>query len=289
MKKKAAIVIIALIAILSIFFVIMNEKNMKTPVERFLETSQTTSKAENYVPVKILMDNKNIQYEFLSYDLIDDKDIVKQTKYKAEYFIDGKVPPSDYVVKWVDFDAMRRDYPKVDEHISSNGKAGMTRAEYEMFLQDHEAEYTTDKHVKTKYLFIRCRITYTGNGRNKERLDNVSVLTMNGNKTINQMNEFCYLDHPQPEIWEDNDREGGYFWHGFEKAGDCIECVIGCRLREYNDVLTLKDNDVYYIGFEPQGYCDDEEVNPKVDDKFVSTDSLPCESYLRSSDRENKV
>lgn len=289
MKKKAVSMAIALSAIVAVVFVIKIEKNRTTPMERFLETSQTTGKSDDYTPRKINNSSDNLQYEFLSYELIDDKDIEKQTKYKAEYFIDGKVPPSDYVVKWVDFDAMRRDYPKVDEHISSNGNAGMTRAEYEMFLQDHEAEYTTDKHVKTKYLFIRCRITYTGNGRNKERLDNVSVLTMNGNKTIYQMIEFCYLDHPQPEIWEDNDREGGYFWHRFEKAGDSIECVIGCRLREYNDVLTLKDNDTYYIGFEPQGYCDDEEVNPKVDDKFVSTDTLPCESYRRSSDRENKV
>ena len=82
--KKAVPVVIVLTALAAIVLVINIEKNRKTPMERFLETSQTTNKSEGYVPVKILMDNKSIQYEFLSYELIDDKDIEKQTKYKAE-------------------------------------------------------------------------------------------------------------------------------------------------------------------------------------------------------------
>lgn len=42
MKNKAIPIVIALIAIVVIVFVINIENNSKTPMERFLETSQTT-------------------------------------------------------------------------------------------------------------------------------------------------------------------------------------------------------------------------------------------------------
>ena len=278
MKKKAAIVIIALIAILSIFFVIMIEKNMKTPVERFLETSQMTSKAENYVPVKILMDNKNIQYEFLSYDLIDDKDIVKQTKSKAEYFIEGKVPPADYVVKWTNFDAMARDYPKFDEYRKSNGEKGMTDAEYDEFMRIHKPEYTIDKHIKTKYLFVRCRITYTGAGRDTEWLAQPHVFAMQGDSRALMLSagaSYCYFDHPQKALWEDGNRED-FFWYKFEKEGESLECILGIRLRGDRGVDLSKDNS-YYIGFEPVGSDDEDNFNPAIDARCVSINDMPRE------------
>ena len=278
MKKKAILIVIALIAIVAVVFVINIEKNRKTPMERFLETSQTTEKAKNYVPAKILMDNKNIQYEFLSYDLIDDKDIEKQTKYKAEYFVEGRVPPSDYVVKWTDFDAMARDYPKFDEYRESFGERGMTEAEKEEFMREHEAEYTIDKHVKTKYLFVRCRITYTGAGRNTHWMAQPHVFAMCGNTkaiTVSAGGSYCYFDHPQPALWEDGNREN-FFWYKFEKEGESLECILGIRLRGDRGVDLSKDNS-YYIGFEPVGSDDEDNFNPAIDARCVALKDMPRE------------
>ena len=155
MKKKTVLILVAVLAIVSAVCVMVIEKNRKTPQDRFLETSQIAKPTDDYIPVKLLNDDGNLQFEFLSYELIDDKDIEKQTKYKAEYFIDGKVPLSDYVVRDIDYEALRRDYPKYDEFYSSNGEKGMTYEEAGNLEREHGSEYMIDKHIKTKYIFVR--------------------------------------------------------------------------------------------------------------------------------------
>ena len=202
--KKASLIVMALFVVASVIGVMVIEKNRKSPQDRFLETSQTVKQTDGYVPVKILNNEGNLQYEFLSYEFVDDKDIEKQTKYKAEYFIEGKVPPSDYVVKWTDFDAMARDYPKFDEWRKSDCSKGMTEGEYEEFMRIHEPEYTIDKHVKTKYLFVKCRITYIGGGRKKVPMDDFNLFFMCGNDYRGSGDIDCYFDHPQPALWEDS-------------------------------------------------------------------------------------
>ena len=277
MKKKAVLIFVVIFVIASVAAAIAIEKNRNTPMERFIKTLQTTKHADDYVPVKILNNDKNVQYEFLSYDLIDDKDIEKQTKYKAEFFVDGKVPPSDYIVKWTDYDAMARDYPKYDEYRNSDGNKGMTKSEAEEFMRIHEPEYTIDKHIKSKYLFVRCRITYMGNGRKKEFLSLFDVFAMRGNERIGPVNdEFCYFDHPQPALWEDG-RAGDFFWYRFDRVGDSLECVLGCRLRgEYFD---LSEENMYYIGFQPGAvYPDLDQFNPAHDKRCVALNDMPREA-----------
>ena len=270
--KKASLIVMALFVILSVIAVMLIEKNRKTPQDRFLETSQTAKQADGYVPVKIINNEGNLQYEFLSYEFVDDKDIEKQTKYKAEYFIEGKVPPSDYVVKVVDFDAMRRDYPKYDEYVSSNCEKGMTWAEAEAFEREHEAEYTTEKHVKTKYLFVKCRITYIGGGLKKVPMDDFSLFFMRGNDYIGSGDIDCYFDHPQPELWEAG-RTWDFFWYRFDKVGDSLECVLGFRLS--GDDIDLSQEYTYYVGFQPSVTHDNEQFNPAIDKKCVALNDLP--------------
>lgn len=284
MKKKAALIAISLTAIASAVGVTAIAKDRMTPAEKHLEAPQAFGQIQlssdksgnsNNTTKEILNNEGNLKYEFLSYELIDDKDINKQTKYKAEYFIDGKVPSSDYVVKWTDFDAMAKDYPKFEEARKSNCEKGMTWDEYYAFVREHEAKYTTDKHIKSKYLFVRCRITYTGNGRPKEWLSNFSIFAMRNNQVVGQGMDFCYFNLPQPNLWDDG-RANDFFWYRFNKAGDSIECVIGCRLRE--DYVNFSGDNTYYIGIEPSVYYDDKQINPAIDARFVSTDMLARES-----------
>lgn len=276
MKRIVKVIAITFLfaAVITVVFFIENSR--MSPMERFLESSQTTMKADNYIPVKITNNGKNLQYEFLSYELVDDKDIEKQTKYNAEYFLDGKVPPADYIVEYIDHDAMARDYPKYDEFRKSDSenKKGMTYEEADDFVREHEAEYRSYKHVKTKYLFVRCRITYIGNGRNEEWLSNFKVFAMRDNTMIGMSYPNCYFDHPQHKIGED--RQENFFIYRFERIGDSLECVLGCRLR--GDRFDLSEGNKYYLGFQPiVEYSDYDQFNPAIDSRCVALDDLPKE------------
>lgn len=275
MKRTSTVLVAIMMLSILLFAVIMVEKNNKTPMQRYLETSQTTKNTDKYTPVKITNDDGNLQFEFLSYDLIDDKDIEKQTKYKSEYFIDGKVPPSDYVVRDIDYDALRRDYPKYDEFYSSDGKKGMTYEEAGELEREHGAEYMIDKHIKTKYMFIRCRITYLGNGRNEEWLNLFDIFAIRGSAIIGMSNMNCYFDHSQHT--EEGVSENDFFQYKFEKVGDSLECVMGCRIR--GDYVDLSEENTYYVGFQPgTRYSDYDQFNPAIDKRCVALIDIPKEA-----------
>lgn len=276
MKKKLPVIVVTLALVGLVAAVIAIERKSKTPIDRYMETTQTTKQTVKYSPAKIISNDEELQYEFLSYDLIDDKDIETQTKYKAEFFDDGKLPPSDYVVKKVDHAAMRRDFPKYDEYVSSNCTKGMTYEEYEAFMREHEDEYSTEVHVKTKYYFIRCRITYIGGGINESNEKCVSAfdfLIMNGDKMIGASNPGCYFDHSQNTEGE----RKRFNYYRFEKVGDSIECIIGGRLREDYDRFSQATG--YYVGFQPgTTYSDEDQFNPAIDKRCVALKDMPKEA-----------
>ena len=276
MKKKLPVIVAALALVGLVAAVIAIERKSKTPMDRYMETTQTTKQTDNYIPAKIIDNDGGLQYEFLSYDLIDDKDIKMQTKYKAEYFNDGKLPPSDYVVKKVDYDAMARDYPIFDEYRKSYcDESIMTEAECEAFEREHEAEYSWEEHVKTKYYFIRCRITYIGGGiteGNEKCISAFDFLIMNGNKIIGASNPGCYFDHSQNTEGE----RKRYNYYRFEKVGDSIECIIGGRLRDDEDHFSEATG--YYVGFRPMLASDEEQFNPAIDKRCVALKDMPKEA-----------
>ena len=276
MKKKLPVIVAALALVGLVAAVIAIERKSKTPMDRYMETTQTTKQTDNYIPAKIIDNDGGLQYEFLSYDLIDDKDIKMQTKYKAEYFNDGKLPPSDYVIKKVDYDAMARDYPIFDEYRKSYcDESIMTEAECEAFEREHEAEYSWEEHVKTKYYFIRCRITYIGGGiteGNEKCISAFDFLIMNGNKIIGASNPGCYFDHSQNTEGE----RKRYNFYRFEKVGDSIECIIGGRLRDDEDHFSEATG--YYVGFRPMLASDEEQFNPAIDKRCVALKDMPKEA-----------
>lgn len=276
MKKKLSVIVVTLALVGLIAAVIAIERKSKTPMDRYLETTQTTKQQVKYTPAKIIDNDGGLQYEFLSYDLIDDKDIETQTKYQAEYFDDGKLPPSDYVVKKVDYDAMARDYPKFDEYRKSYcDESIMTEAEYEEFMREHEAEYSWEEHVKTKYYFIRCRITYIGGGiteSNEKCISAFDFLIMNGNKMIGAAAPGCYFDHSQNTEGE----RKRFNYYRFEKVGDSIECIIGGRLRDDEDHFSEATG--YYVGFRPMLASDEEQFNPAIDKRCVALKDMPKEA-----------
>ena len=207
------------------------------------------------VPVKetervIYENNQVLKIEVLSYDLIDDTDISKQTKYDAKYFVEGKVPDSDYVYHYTDYQAMMRDYPKYAEYIESYGEKGMTEEEAEKFEKENKAKYAASKHLRTKYLFIRCKITYLGGAPKVQDLRSIRMIAMNGDKMTGFEFFNCYFDHSQH--LDSADKTVDFFDYEFKTKGDSIECVLGSRLSE--DQIDLSKDAKYYIGTDPSEY-----------------------------------
>lgn len=278
MKKsiKAFVIILSVIAV-SITITLI-ETNRKSPVDRFAEIARTTDNAyggsakESFKT--IYNKNQTVKYEFRSFELIEDSDIAKQNKYHEEYFYEGHFPDPNYKEEFVDFQSMRRDYPNVDKYLSSNGSKGMTDSEYEEFYEQHVAEYTTNRHPKTKYMFFHCRITNISDGPLEEYINSIVILAMRDGKNVGYAEIGCYFDHPQNTKGEE--RIHDYCLYRFKDNGDYIECVIGCELKE--TYVDFSDNNDYYIGIYPIGFDSNNAFNPEIDSNFIKLSLLPRES-----------
>lgn len=200
--------------------------------------------------IKVLYNvDHTLKYEFLSYELIDGTEIGKQTKYKSEFFRDGRIPDAELVTKYTDYKAMARDYPEYAEYINSDydDPKGMTNEEAEKFEREHEAEYTKTKKLRAKYLFVRCRITYLGGGPREQEVTDLDVFSIRGAEQIGSDIFDCYFDHTQ-----NSTEKECFFKYRFNKVGDSVECVMGSRLT--NDYTELQDDAAYYIGLPPSAF-----------------------------------
>ena len=87
-------------------------------------------------------------------------------------------------------------------------------------------------------------------------------------------NPNCYFDHSQHSTEEDRMKK--YFIYSFEKSGDSLECVLGCRLQE--DRIDFSEGNKYYVGFQPgTTYSDEDQFNPALDRRCVALDDMPKE------------
>ena len=66
MKRKATVLVSVIVLSILLFAVIILEKINKTPMHRYLETSQRAKPTDDYIPAKLLNDDGNLQFEFLS-------------------------------------------------------------------------------------------------------------------------------------------------------------------------------------------------------------------------------
>lgn len=270
--KKVNILISLTLMIVAVITVLYIEKNNKTPQERYAETAGLNRKALSEDSLltgeekstKILNQTNTIEYEFLSYEIVDDYDVVNIHKYNKNSFIEGDYPDLESTIEIIDYSAMRKDYPSVNEYIESNGEKGMTAAEYQEFLNQHLEEYRTSKHLNTKYVFIRCKIKNISTSRVNEIINDVRVFAMCEGKTkdIEEING--YFDHSQHT--EGEDRIHSFFHYTFE-PGESIECVIACKFADNR--IDFSKNISYYIGFEPIGLDDPYRFDPSLDDNFV--------------------
>ncbi len=281
MKKIAGVIISIISSIAVIVVIVLIESHSKSPAER--NTVSSSMATPNVAEVRddsesfettfnnaVLNNKRTVEYEFLSYDIIEDTDIADQNVYEADFFCDGIIPDPNYLVEYTDYQAMRNDYPNVNEYILSNGNSGMTAAEYQAFLEEHSSDYTICKHPKTIYIFVRCRITCVGSAPVDEYINCLEILGVRENEIVGSEEINCYFDASQHT--EGEDRIHHYFLYTFHESGESIECVIGCALRE--DFFDISEDNQYYIGFLPIGLESYDQFDPSIDDSFVALDSI---------------
>lgn len=281
MKKVFKVALCVFATLILIVGILIIENHSKSPIERYTETSLKNVAPEVQTDFgslvtesnhKVLNNTHTVEYEFLSYEILDEVYIDKQTDYKGEFFFEGELPDPDYHVDYVDYQQMRMDYPDVDEYITSNGNRGMTAAEYQNFLEQHLSEYTSSYHPHTQYVFVKCRITNISNKTVDEDCNCLCIIGIRDFEVVGAGEFNCYFDATQHT--EGEERIHHFFCYTFE-PGESIECVIGCRLRE--DFFDFSEDDSYFIGFVPIGLEHVDQFDPSIDDGFVSLDSLQRE------------
>lgn len=259
MKKMKYIImffLIVLLGLLTCMLVILNEENQESPVERYVN-EQNSENAENpdsdtfdvSVADEIPQEEENnkftyqkIEYEFLSYEIIEDTDIATQTKYDAGHFFSGELPDPNELEEYRDIEAIKAESPELKDLWENNDKyTNEESAEIYNNNIDIVNKYTGMVHIKTHYVFINCQLTNTSD---KER--NVYLNEMHFVLSTPDMEQFithdsmCYFDaatHTQGD-----DRVHKFFCYTLQ-PGETLNCTLGFKVKEEID------NQEYYFGF----------------------------------------
>lgn len=304
-SKKTVLVAAGIcIVLLGLAFVNNNlEKNKKKPYERNTENSdtsetisethdQTDSEPTTEESKKIsivsgdvgnndeeknwkntagdnIFNSDGVKVECLSVDVVEDTDIVKQTKYSAEYFKTGELPDPDFIEKITDMEAVFEqapDYEKLYNSPVENEDDMNKLREMQEKNKDLLEENTKYIHPKTRYYFVKCRIT----NENEEAVDKVlsfyTQFVLSNKSQMWNIDNQVYFDKSIHMVGDD--RADWFFLRTLEPA-EVLECTLGFEVSDsYNGSVTL------YIGEPP---LTDELFDPDSYPDLVKLDNIPRE------------
>ncbi len=227
------------------------ESKKKMPEERRQQKAQEeqkkpadfAGKIEEEKRNVILSESRSLEFEFLSYEIVEDTEIEKQAAYKAEYFYDGELPDADYQEEVIDYERAEKECPELRDIWAEDADDRYTYEEIADIYNKHIGEYTSMQHLKTRYLFVKCRIR---NLRDKSIEESVSMDygTVSGDgKDYAYHDGGIYFDKPMHV--EGEDRSHSFFYYTFE-PGETLECTFGMEIKQ-----EFGEDEEYYIGFKP--------------------------------------
>lgn len=256
MKKIVMIIVLCLVALSLIFIVNTIESRKQTPDERRQEQQRRQEQEKGKKSVEkeetddrkvIQSESRSLEFEFLSYEMIEDTEIEKQDTYKAEYFYGGEVPKADYQEEIIDYEKARKECPELREIW--DGEDGVLTEDQVETYHKYIGKYKSMQHPKTRYLFVKCRIT---NLRDKSVDENVSlshgIVSKDGTEYV-YSDAGVYFDKPQHT--EGEDRVHSFFYYNFAPK-ESLECTIGVEIKQ-----KYGENEQYYIGFQPPDWNND--------------------------------
>ncbi len=271
MKRKKSILIYIFVVILGLLiflFVILNERNQESPVERYIkEQNSESTKNLDFDTVGLLAEEEisqeeeknkftyqQMEYEFVSYEIMEDTDIATQTKYDRAYFYSGELPNPNELEEYRDIEAIKAESPELKDLWENNDK--YTNEESAEIFNNNIAiinKYTGMVHIKTHYVFINCHLTNTSDkARNVYMNEMRFVLSAPDMEQFRIHDSMCYFDaatHTQGD-----DRVHSFFCYTLQ-PGETLNCIIGFQAKEEID------NQQYYFGF-TDGQMEERGENP---------------------------
>ncbi len=251
MKKIIMIMLLCISVAAVIFAVNTIENKKKTPEERRQQTEQEKKeqkrepeeKIEEQSKKVILSESRSLEFEFLSYDMIEDTEIEKQETYKAEYFYRGEVPDGDYQEEVIDYERAEKECPELRDIWDEDSADKYTNEEIAEIYHKYIGGYTSMQHPKTRYLFVKCRITNLRDKSIEETLSlEYGIVSKDGaNHTYHDGG--IYFD--KSNHMEGEDRTHRFFFYEFE-PGETLECTLGMEIKQ-----KYGEDEEYYIGFKP--------------------------------------
>ncbi len=208
--------------------------------ESLLEISTEAEMVNEYDEKNNILYTDNLSVEIVSCEVLEDTEIESQTTYQPQYFKSGNLPDADYLEEYVDYETIKKVCPELRNLWESDDYTIEEEKEiYERNL-DVIDQYTTMEHPKTKYFFVKCRITNLS-----EKIHEASVAL----DTFISSDQSEYLAMHECAVYFDRavyttgeDREKSFFWYTFEQE-EVLECVIGYEIKE-----EWNADEIYYLG-----------------------------------------
>lgn len=246
MKKRIkGFVLLGVLCVVTLTSVYCIEHNVWNLGTLLSFEKKESAKEENN---RVLTTDQRLSIEVLSCEMIEDFDIEAQTTYAAEWFKDGVLPDADYIQEDIDYLAIRSESKELDDLWSrydySDEEANEILQRNQHIIEKHTKRY----HPKTRYFFVRCKITNLLEKANDASVDVDSFIASEQGEVFAVHNDAVYFDKAIHLRGEDRDHR--FFWYSFE-PGEVMECTLGYEIQQERD-----ENEVYYIGVQSPGVYD---------------------------------
>lgn len=199
---------------------------------------------ELYVEKEYELYSRGLKYELLGYEIVEDVEIEKQSTFSAEYFSDGKIPDANKLYKYTDVNLIKELNPQLKD-IWENGDSYSEEEFIEIYYANIDVieKYTYMLHPKTRYIFVKVKITNT-TGKPLYTDVDLRMYRPIKDSSLLQMKEICYFDGA---VNTDDKTRKQFRCRNFV-ANEEIVCIIGY---EINDTVGIEDYeflDRYYVG-----------------------------------------
>lgn len=237
MKKKQIILclVIVIAGILAGIAVVGNEREKESPIERYNKAKDSEAD-ESGEEKKTKFTYQDVEYEFLSYEVVEAADIATQTKYMGEYFFDGELPIDDpeELDFYMDYEAVKAESPElkelwenIDRYTSEKSAAIIEKN------KDIIEKYTSMVHLEKRYMFLPCRLTNTATQERKVRLNEIRVvISSSDGGQFRTHDSLCYFDTTCHT--EGDDRAHNFSLYTLQ-PNETLDCTIGFWIKDEID------------------------------------------------------
>ena len=260
MKRRKAWSGIAIIltVIWGVSFFLNRDKT--DPAERWL-MRQNEENSDNRI-----IHDRNLEIEILSCTIVEEDDQSALEAYPVENFHQMEYPSSNDTYRFFDYEKMNAESEALKDVFEYPEK--YTQEERDRIRKENidiVEKYTYQRHPKTRFAFLECKITSSVAG--KQAIAPFVYRRLQYGKKIDYdtSNTLVYFDKAMFRDW---DVRSYFNWYVFT-PGEPLECTLGFALRED---FYLGNDAAYYLGGYPRDPDFEKLPDPKYDSNAVRID-----------------